>query len=241
MRKVHEKSIILGIGIGMIITSIAGMIYSGGVKKDIKAEDLSKDEVIRLAKSYGMIEKVQLIESDVTPPNTQKQQTTSESTKVASDSAKGASDTSKAASDTAKDASDTSKAASDTAKDASDTSKAASDTTIVASDSPKVTGEKTANKGNKNTTSEKTAIPITAAAQTTNEDDKRTITIEVKRGYNLNKVTAVLFENGIISSKEDFVAVAKSYNAAKKIRVGKYLFKKNDDYKYVVKTICKMK
>ena len=227
MRKVHEKSIILGIGIGMIITSIAGMIYSGGVKKDIKAEDLSKDEVIRLAKSYGMIEKVQLIESDATPPNTQKQQTTSESTKVASD--------------TAKDASDTSKAAFDTAKDASDTSKAASDTTKAASDSPKVTGETTANKGNKNTTSEKTASPITAAAQTTPEDDKRTITIEVKRGYNLNKVTSVLFENGIISSKEDFVAVAKSYNAAKKIRVGKYLFKKNDDYKYVVKTICKMK
>ncbi len=220
MRKVHEKSIILGIGIGMIITSIAGMIYSGGVKKDIKAEDLSKDEVIRLAKSYGMIEKVQLIESDATPPNTQKQQTTSESTKVASDTAKGA---------------------SDTAKDASDSSKAASDTIKAASDSPKVTGETTANKGNENSTSEKTASPITAAAQTTSEDDKRTITIEVKRGYNLNKVTAVLFENGIISSKEDFVAVAKSYNAAKKIRVGKYLFKKNDDYKYVVKTICKMK
>ncbi len=234
MRKVHEKSIILGIGIGMIITSIAGMIYSGGVKKDIKAEDLSKDEVIRLAKSYGMIEKVQLIESDATPPNTQKQQTTSESTKVASDTAK-------VASDTAKDASDTSKAASDTAKDASDSSKAASDTIKAASDSPKVTGETTANKGNENSTSEKTASPITAAAQTTSEDDKRTITIEVKRGYNLNKVTSVLFENGIISSKEDFVAVAKSYNAAKKIRVGKYLFKKNDDYKYVVKTICKMK
>lgn len=56
MRKVHEKSIILGIGIGMIITSIAGMIYSAGNDKE-----LSKEEIIRLAKSYGMVEKTNII------------------------------------------------------------------------------------------------------------------------------------------------------------------------------------
>lgn len=56
MRKVHEKSIILGIGIGMIITSIAGMIYSAGNDKE-----LSKEEIISLAKGYGMVEKTSII------------------------------------------------------------------------------------------------------------------------------------------------------------------------------------
>lgn len=52
MRKVHEKSIILGIGIGMIITAITGMIFSAGTQKE-----LSKEEIISLAKGYGLIEK----------------------------------------------------------------------------------------------------------------------------------------------------------------------------------------
>ncbi len=56
MRKVHEKSILLGIGIGMIITAIAGMIYSGGTQKE-----LSKDEIISRAKSYGLIEPVKIL------------------------------------------------------------------------------------------------------------------------------------------------------------------------------------
>ncbi|MHB8064767.1 MAG: ABC transporter substrate-binding protein [Ruminiclostridium sp.] len=53
MRKVHEKSIFLGIGIGMIITAIAGMIFSSGTTKE-----LSKAEIMSKAKLYGMIEQV---------------------------------------------------------------------------------------------------------------------------------------------------------------------------------------
>ncbi len=54
MRKVHEKSVILGIGIGMIITAIAGMIFSAGTTKE-----LSKQEIISIAKSkYGLVEKI---------------------------------------------------------------------------------------------------------------------------------------------------------------------------------------
>ncbi len=58
MRKVHEKSILLGIGIGMIITAIAGMIYSGGTGTQ---KELTKDEIISRAKSYGLIEPVKLL------------------------------------------------------------------------------------------------------------------------------------------------------------------------------------
>ena len=63
MRRVHEKSIILGIGIGMILTSIAGLVYSGG-ETGGQTEKLTKEEVIRLAKSYGLVEPVHLIEDE---------------------------------------------------------------------------------------------------------------------------------------------------------------------------------
>lgn len=74
MRKVHEKSIILGIGIGMIITSIAGMIYSGGVRNEP-----TKEEIIRLAKGYGMVEKAQIINNGAAADSTAALSTAGES------------------------------------------------------------------------------------------------------------------------------------------------------------------
>ena len=59
MKKVHEKSIVLGIGIGMIITAISGMIFSAGTNKE-----LSKSEIISLAKGYGLIEQVKFINDE---------------------------------------------------------------------------------------------------------------------------------------------------------------------------------
>ena len=59
MRKVHEKSIFLGIGIGMIITAIVGMIFSAGSPKE-----LSKAEIISLAKGYGLIVQPKLINEE---------------------------------------------------------------------------------------------------------------------------------------------------------------------------------
>jgi len=76
MRKVHEKSIVLGIGIGMIITAIAGMIFSAGNQKE-----LSKAEIISLAKGYGLIEQVQFLNGD---------NASNKSTNVATDSTKTA-------------------------------------------------------------------------------------------------------------------------------------------------------
>ncbi|AEY66550.1 ABC transporter substrate-binding protein [Clostridium sp. BNL1100] len=73
MRKVHEKSILLGIGIGMIITAIAGMIYSGGTQKE-----LTKDEIISRAKSYGLIEPVKLLNENNSAADSTVADTTSE-------------------------------------------------------------------------------------------------------------------------------------------------------------------
>lgn len=65
MRKFHEKSIILGIGFGMIITAIAGMIYSAGT-----TQQPTKEEIIRLAKTYGLVEPAHIITDDAATAST---------------------------------------------------------------------------------------------------------------------------------------------------------------------------
>ena len=45
------KSILLGIGIGIIITSIAGMIYFAGLDP---IKDLSENDIIELENRYGL-------------------------------------------------------------------------------------------------------------------------------------------------------------------------------------------
>ena len=45
------KSILLGIGIGIILTAMIGMVYSKG------SEEMSKDEIIQKARDYGLVEK----------------------------------------------------------------------------------------------------------------------------------------------------------------------------------------
>lgn len=52
MSQFHLKSILLGIGIGIIITAIASMIYLAG-RDPMKG--LTKDEIISQAEKYGMV------------------------------------------------------------------------------------------------------------------------------------------------------------------------------------------
>ena len=57
MRKFHIKSILLGIGIGIILSSFIGIIYSAGMDNKI-----TKEEVIERAKEHGMIFPEEIIE-----------------------------------------------------------------------------------------------------------------------------------------------------------------------------------
>jgi len=50
LREFHIKSILLGIGIGIILSSFIGIIYSAGMDNKI-----TKEEVIERAKEHGMI------------------------------------------------------------------------------------------------------------------------------------------------------------------------------------------
>ncbi len=179
MRKLHEKSIVLGIGIGMIITSIAGMIYSAGTQKE-----LSKEEIISLAKTYGLIEPTGFLN-------------------------KNASDNTKSTSENT--TSNNTETANNTASNTSTTSKEADETTTNKQQEPE------------------------------NLNAERNISIAVQSGFGSKEVAKALLEKGVIASVAEFNTALDSYNASQKIRTGTYLFKKNDDLNYIVKTICKFK
>jgi hypothetical protein len=61
MRHFHLKSILLGIGIGIIITSILNMIYMAGL-----TPHLTSEEIREKAKEYGMVEKTVLLQEEKT-------------------------------------------------------------------------------------------------------------------------------------------------------------------------------
>ena len=187
MRKVHEKSIILGIGIGMVITSIAGLIYSGGDGTRSDAENLSREEIIRLAKGYGMVEPVRLVEDDAAVAtqtgNTTADNTPSKSTDQGSQNSAAAQQT-----------------------EAKTTMQPAKEPAIQTPANP--------------------------------DAGERNISVEIKHGYNSNMVAQLLYEKGVISNKKEFIDTMAAYSATKKINIGTYSFKKNDDYVYIVKAIC---
>lgn len=61
MQKFHIKSILLGIGMGIIITSILSMIYLAGINPE---SNISKEKVIELAKKYGMVENTGFVNNE---------------------------------------------------------------------------------------------------------------------------------------------------------------------------------
>ncbi len=185
MKKVHEKSIVLGIGIGMIITAIAGLIYSGGSGTGTQAQKLSKEEIVRLAKGYGMIEPVHLIKDE------------DAGTQTGSSASSTAVHTGGAADTGAPDGEN-------------------SGSTLGNSTDTRTAGEK-------------------------GEAGARNIAVAIKQGYDSVKVIDILLESGVISDKDKFTEVLDSFQASTKIKIGKYSFRKNDDYEYVVKTICQIK
>lgn len=176
MRKVHEKSVLLGIGIGMIITAIAGMIFSTGNQKE-----LTKEEIISRAKGYGLVEQVKII-----------------------------------------------------GEDNSDTSTATAGTAAANAESTVTQPSVAAGAPKKEPVAEQSSVSA-------NTGNVRDIKIEVQYSYGSQQVIDELLKKGIITDKEKFTKVLDSYKAATKIRTGTFMFKKNDDLDYIVKTICKMK
>jgi hypothetical protein len=59
MKNFDIKSILLGIGIGFVIVSLLGMIYSLGYTD--KSKKLTKEEVVQKAEEFGIIEKSHMV------------------------------------------------------------------------------------------------------------------------------------------------------------------------------------
>ncbi len=210
MRKTHGRSIALGIGIGMIITSIAGMIFTTGTK-----EEMTKEEIISLAKSYGMIEKTPLIipnsSSSAISGNSVSLDTTKDSTKGSTN-------------DNIKDSD------KDSTKDSANDS--TNDTTKDSTNNGALTG---ASIDKSPTDSEDTA------QNNSSMNNQRNIQIVIADGAKSQHVIRELLEKGIITSERDMIATFDKYNASTKINIGKFMFKKNEDLDYIVKTICGIK
>ncbi len=61
MRNFHIKSILLGMGIGMVLISIVSMIYTSGIKS---YQEMSREEIISKAREYGMVDASLLAEAE---------------------------------------------------------------------------------------------------------------------------------------------------------------------------------
>ncbi|GAE89005.1 aminodeoxychorismate lyase [Acetivibrio straminisolvens] len=59
MRKFHIKNILLGIGIGVVLTALTGIIYSAGMEPQ-----MSKEEIMARARQYGMVSSSEMIKED---------------------------------------------------------------------------------------------------------------------------------------------------------------------------------
>ncbi|MDQ2085863.1 hypothetical protein RBH29_05355 [Herbivorax sp. ANBcel31] len=57
MRKFHLKSLLLGIGMGIVLSSFVGIIHSAGMDNE-----LTKEEIIERAEYYGMVFHEEFIE-----------------------------------------------------------------------------------------------------------------------------------------------------------------------------------
>ncbi len=67
MSRFNLKSLLLGIGIGIIITAVAGMIYAAG--RD-PMDGLSKEQIMGQAEKYGML-RPSLLQGTASEPRTE--------------------------------------------------------------------------------------------------------------------------------------------------------------------------
>lgn len=59
MNKFHIKNILLGMGIGVVLTSLTGIIYSAGMEPE-----MSREEIVARARQYGMVSSSEMIKKD---------------------------------------------------------------------------------------------------------------------------------------------------------------------------------
>lgn len=58
MQKFHSKSLLLGVGIGIVVTSVISLVYTAGVDP---TKDLTKEQVMKLAEKHNIVQKTPII------------------------------------------------------------------------------------------------------------------------------------------------------------------------------------
>lgn len=77
MQSFNIKSVVLGVGIGIVLTSITGMIYSAGFSKK-----MNREEIIKEAAKYGMVQKSELLKGQGTASDVKQERTPAEESKA---------------------------------------------------------------------------------------------------------------------------------------------------------------
>ncbi|MDP4093829.1 MAG: hypothetical protein Q8920_10755 [Bacillota bacterium] len=97
MHNFHIKSILIGLGIGIILTSIVSVIYYSGSNTVSKP---TEQEIIQMAKSYGLVDPSDFLTSQNSKSSTNKNEDTS-SIKISSGDSNEGTNTNSAAANTA--------------------------------------------------------------------------------------------------------------------------------------------
>lgn len=202
MKKFHIKSIILGIGMGMVLTSMISIIYLAGTNPK-----LSKEEIITLARKYGMVEGSELLTASIIENEAGQDSNKDNQGSIIAEDEKNS----------GKDSADS----SGHTDDSGENKKLQPDNSVEA-DKPEIQAEKSDQ-------------PTGAAPDIIQEE--QFVTIKISNGDNSTKVAKKLLENGLISDSEAFIREMQRQKITTRVRVGEFDIRVGADFDEIIKTI----
>lgn len=243
MGRIHIKSMILGIGIGIIFTSIVSMIYLAGTQPNAK---LSDDEIRSIAKSLGMIEA-----DDILPNGTEKDSSVRNETQDVKKRAKSEEkDINNDSSDNSNNDMDKSRN-NDSIDNGQDEATGHQGQLADKSDVPKDVS--VSENDEQQTQSTDTVEDNEASDADSNSDsEKKTKTVDTKwksnggviefliaRGDTTEEIAETLFSSGLIKEKDEFISAISNKNLTRKIQPGTYYIRLGTDLNTIIKIITK--
>jgi len=211
MRNFHIKSLVLGLGIGMILTSTISIVYLAGIDP---ASNLSEEQIVKLAERYGMVKSASLIDNG---PDQQEQ-------KAAEDVKDVENDKDYINNIDNRENQETQEAQEDQ-KNKEDKENKNSENVENAEDAGDTGDTKNDEDGN--------------GENTTIEEEE--IEIRVNPGDSAKVVANKLVSAGLISNKDSFIKQVKDLGLSGKIRVGQFKIKKGADIGSIIQTLTSKK
>jgi len=245
MKHFHIKSILLGIGIGIILTSIMSLIYLAGAQPEAK---LSDEEIIEKAKALGMVEADSIFGN-----RNGSQGTTQDGTEdLKEDTAPGTGENA----DNINPAEDNGQQKNQTLGEADGQNSQASDKKDkeleqavgnVGEDGGQAPSE-AASQENPEEGQDKAEEPVknddeeSGAEKKENNGAKKAslgdvIEFFIARGATSEEIAETLSSCGLISDKNEFTSIITKKNLTRKIEAGTYYIRKGTDVETIIKII----